>query len=283
MSIEGNVKDVESLKSLRGKIASIPQVDETLTKKGYSADAKVVGDALEERVKKKDVIDNLNSDDKESPLSANQGRQIRKMLEDINLSEAGTVGYNNATSGLTATNMQTAIDEVVELTNSALPKSGGMVDGVLHVRSANNGYASLHKNNTESTDYGLKVVDRTKDNKNAYMTIRALTDELTFTNTKGETEAILHEGNKPFGSYEGNGNANERVIDTKGIGRLILVYNPNYFSFVFPEGAFVIKTSDKSFDFFPSTKAYYLNGKLTLNLTNDALNKTGETYYYQAV
>ncbi len=280
MSIEGRANENNSLLNLKGKINAIPPLDDTLTKERHSAEAKAVGEALKEKVSKSDIVDDLTSDAKDKTLSANQGKELLKMIGDIKLSEAGTVGYDNATSGLSSTNMQSAIDEVV---NKTLPKSGGMVEGVVHVRSANNGYASLHKNNTATTDYGMKVVDRTKDNKNAYITVRAMTDEFSFTDSNGKTSKVLHEGNKPFGSYEGNGSAEEVIIDTNGVGRLMLVYNSSYFSFVTPEGALVVDLAERTFDWFVSTKVYYLNGVLGLHLSNDAFNKKGETYYYQAI
>lgn len=283
MSVEGNAKENNSLQKLKGRINNVPQLDNTLTKQGHGADAKAVGDALEERVRTSDIVDDLTSDAKDRPLSANQGTVLKKMIGDINLSEAGTVGYDNASSGLVSTNMQSAIDEVANISKSALPKTGGMIDGTVSVRNAENGHGSLTKNNSATEDYGTHVMDVTKDGKSAKVNVSAKLDMLTFVDTKGNINDIFHEGNKPFGSYVGNGSANERIIDTKGIGRLIVVYNPNYFSFVFPEGALVIKTSEKTIDFFPSTKVYYLNGKLGLYLTNDAFNKAGETYYYQAI
>jgi hypothetical protein len=283
MSIEGNARENTSLQELRGKVQSIPQTDETLSLRGYSADAKAVGDALAEKTNKKDIIDNLSSDATDRPLSAYQGAVLKKMIGDVNLSEAGTVGYDNASSGLSATNMQSAIDEVAETSKNALPKTGGMIEGTLQVRNADNGHGVVAKNNSATTDYGTYVADVTKGGKSAKVSVSAELNLLTFTDTDGQIRDIFHEGNKPFGSYTGNGSANEREIDTKGLGRLIMVYNTNFFSLVFPEGALVIKTSDKSIDFFPSTKVYYLNGKLGLNLSNEAFNKSGETYYYQAI
>ncbi|MBE5880383.1 MAG: hypothetical protein E7288_10495 [Lachnospiraceae bacterium] len=83
MSIEGNATNTESLKALRGTITSIPQVDTTLTKKGHSADAKATGTALNERVKKTDIVDDLNTDEAEKPLSARQGKIIKTQLDEI--------------------------------------------------------------------------------------------------------------------------------------------------------------------------------------------------------
>lgn len=44
METTGNVNSSRS--QLQGEVAKLPKIDATLTKGGYSADAKVVGDAL---------------------------------------------------------------------------------------------------------------------------------------------------------------------------------------------------------------------------------------------
>ena len=46
MSVEGNVETNQSMNKLTGKITEIPQVDDTLTKEGKSADAKKTGEEL---------------------------------------------------------------------------------------------------------------------------------------------------------------------------------------------------------------------------------------------
>lgn len=48
---------------------------------------------------------------------------------ELSLPDAGDVPYSNATSGLTATDVQVAIDEVAALADDALPKAGGTVTG----------------------------------------------------------------------------------------------------------------------------------------------------------
>lgn len=284
MAVEGKAKSNESWKNLRGKIYSIPQTDETLTKAGWSADAKIVGDAFKERIKYTDIIDNMITDNPDKPASARQVFLIGKQLASINLSEAGTVGYSNANSGLNASNMQGAIDEVAEKVKNSVSKTGdSMIEGTLHVRSANNGYGSFNKNNSNTEDYGTQIFDRSASGKSAFLTVCGLLDSFTFTGNDGQVRNVLHEGNKPFGSYVGNGIENERVIDTRGIGRLILVYNPYHFSFVTPEGALVIKLTTGAVSWIDSKKSFYLNGKLTLHTANVAFNEVDTTYNYQVL
>jgi hypothetical protein len=256
---------------LKGKVVYIPEVDKTLTKDGYSADAKVTGDRL------------------------NAFSEVLDELKIQSGSIASGVYYNNETSELSSNDVQGAIDELVfslrnmssgvtDLLVDALRKSeGGMIEGTLMVRNADNGYGSLMKNNSATADYGTQFSDVTKDGKVAKATVNASANLFTFVDTEGNIRDIHHEGNKQFGNYSGNGSATERVINTQSIGRLIIVYNAEYFSFVTPQGAWCRNLVEGTDRWIESTKAMYLNGKLTLALTNDALNKNGTTYHYQAI
>lgn len=300
--MDGTLENNQALNELKGKIVRIPRVDDTLSREGYAADAKKTGDALNEKVKKTDVVDNLTTDDPEKPLSARQGTVIKKQLDDIKLSEAGAVGYNNGTSGLEATNMQSAIDEVASKVktqggyiddlalamdafeeNYLSKNGGGMVKGPIHLQSANNGYASLHKNNSDTTDYGLKVVDRSKDNKNAYITICAAKGEFSYTNSNGVTSNIHTEESKPFTEYKGNGSATPRTIATKGIGRLALVYCSTHQALVSPKGADVTDLTTGEKKWIDSGKVSFLNGNLNIATSNAAFNTANETYYVQVL
>ena len=285
MSILGDVKDIESLRNLRGKIRNIPQTDETLTKKGYSADAKVVGDALKERIKITDIIDDLTSDDPKKVASARTVFLLAKQIASITLSEAGTVGYDNTNSGLNAVNMQGVGDELAEMVKNSVSKKGNsMIEGgALQVRNVDNGYGTFSKNNSVAEDYGTQVMDIASDGKTAKVNVSAKLNLMTFVDNAGNIRDVFHEGNKPFGSYVGNGIDNEKNIETKGIGRLILVYNQKHFSFVTPEGALVVKLATGAVSWIDGAKAYFLNGVLSLHTTNAAFNEVDATYHYQVI
>lgn len=89
---------------------------------------------------------------------------------------------------------------------------------------------------------------------------------------------ILHIGNKPSGSYTGNGSAAARTVATGGIGKCCMVYGgTNEMAYVTPLGAFyssggiVLFTADVTFDG-------------TLHISSDAIiNTTGIVYNYQVL
>ena len=80
MSILGNV---EEAKSLNGKIHQIPKTDDTLTKSGYSADAKVTGDALTRKINYTDIVDNCTTNTDKKPLSAKQGVELQRQIDEL--------------------------------------------------------------------------------------------------------------------------------------------------------------------------------------------------------
>lgn len=82
MSVSGNISSEET-KVLRGKIRHVPVIDKTLLKPNQCAEAKATGDALEARVKKVDIVDNLTSDASDKPLSAKQGAELKRMIDEL--------------------------------------------------------------------------------------------------------------------------------------------------------------------------------------------------------
>lgn len=79
MNKTGNIEVVK----IKGKVASIRPVDRSLTKSGCAADAKVTGDALEARVKKVDIADNLETDNPFKVLSASQGVELKRQIDEL--------------------------------------------------------------------------------------------------------------------------------------------------------------------------------------------------------
>ena len=95
--MDGNLENNQTVYNLNGKIEAIPVVDSTLTKSGYSADAKVTGDALKEL---REAVSTLGA-----VAVVSEGAEVTP-------STAASVTYNNTASNLVATNVQGAIDEL---------------------------------------------------------------------------------------------------------------------------------------------------------------------------
>ena len=77
MNIKGNMNP----QKLLGKVKTIRQTDRSLMKSGYAADAKVTGEALEARVKKVDIVNDLETEDSNKPLSAMQGVALKELID----------------------------------------------------------------------------------------------------------------------------------------------------------------------------------------------------------
>lgn len=90
--------------NLKGSIKRIPTIDKTLTRENCCADAKVVGDKFVEHSMR---------------------------IDDIDPHFAENVGYNNTDSGLNATDVQGAIDEVNSEVKASAKRAEKIVTGEL--------------------------------------------------------------------------------------------------------------------------------------------------------
>ena len=79
---------------------------------------------------------------------------------------------------------------------------------------------------------------------------------------------VFHTGNKPSGSYTGNGDATDRTIETGGIGEVIIIYSGN--------GVEIVTRRDRA-------EASFANGTLTIASATNTLSASSVTYYYQVL
>lgn len=95
----------------------------------------------------------------------------------------------------------------------------------------------------------------------------------------GTGNTIHHTGNKPTGTYTGNGSSATRKIETGGIGNMLLVIGAwGYAALVFPEGCIYKEGTDLSAA--NDGIAYFRDGVLTIANTRENFNTNGETYTY---
>lgn len=92
---------------------------------------------------------------------------------------------------------------------------------------------------------------------------------------------VLHTGNKPTGTYTGNGSATSRTIDTGGLGSVCVITSSKANCIVLANGAFYWSSSTTGA--VAAGVCKFTNGVLTLATALDAFNANGITYTYQVL
>mgnify|MGYP006351797327 CR=1 FL=1 len=261
MSLNGNTEEMQR-GNLHGKVVSIPLVDKSLTKSGYSADAKATGDALGKKVNTVDIVDNLNSYVDNKPLSAKQGAELKSRTGDIAPHFAQNVIYDNANSGFTATDVQSVIDETASRLTPI--KSDGAGEVLL----------SLTDRNDNGHERYISISDKTKKPNLADSFKYVENDNGTFV-----VKNIFGEHNKPIASYTGNGTATTRTITTGGIGNCLLIWSDNGIALVTPKKTII--AYDNTIGAIGGCT--FANGSLYVTTTDTRINANNVTYYYQVL
>ena len=91
---------------------------------------------------------------------------------------------------------------------------------------------------------------------------------------------VLHTGNKPSGTYTGNGSATSRTISVDGIGDWIAIKSNNGIAILSNNG---VSSTGSAVAAIPYSAAHFTSGTLTLATTDALLNANGVTYYYQVL
>lgn len=94
-------------------------------------------------------------------------------------------------------------------------------------------------------------------------------------------QVILHTGNKPYNFYTGNGSAEERVIETGGIGSVVAIWSNHASCYVTLAGGFTLYGG--SVIGFESSQVTFANGAIKIKTTHDAFNASGVNYGYQVL
>ena len=124
MSVTGSASSTNNLNVLRGKIASLSPyaLDQTLSVAGSAADAKAVGDALEKKVGFTDIVDNLNTNDPDLPLSAKQGVALKNSIAQVQVLTEEAIGLVQDEARVaknTADSAKTAAEDAQNYANTA--------------------------------------------------------------------------------------------------------------------------------------------------------------------
>lgn len=253
-----------SVKALQGKIVNLPKIDSTLTKEGYTADAKAIGDEI---------------------------AKLNTRFDNIDPHYAENVEYSPEASGITAETVQAALDWIVA---SYLRATGGKITGNLDIEKSS---PAMQLKNTEAGRTGAFAYS---NSANLILSNKLDDDNLVGIWVKPETESpkdylglgtyiggeftnypIFGTYNKPTGKYEGTGSTALFEIETGGIGDVIMVNSGNGFAFVTPRGAVCI--SGENVHGLVSGNAKFVGGVLTLNTDDAVLNKNPGNYYWQVL
>lgn len=94
---------------------------------------------------------------------------------------------------------------------------------------------------------------------------------------------ILHTGNKPTGTYTGNGDAIERTINTGGIGSACIINGGGWFAVVGTYGGVYVNGVQGTVHAIKHAELKFSNGILTIATTNPCVNASTEIYTYQVL
>lgn len=163
----------------------------------------------------------------------------------------------------------------VDLSNF-LPLTGGTIESYLEtmfgIRNTNSDTSSVRVNMAFLVrDVLLGLFGFSADASTPY----------PYVEINGARHKLLHTGNKPTGTYTGNGDATRRTIATGGIGEVCLVYSANGVAIVTNTGTTIIpKSGDASY-----TQDVYLNSAGTIVMASDnvVVNESGATLRYQVL
>lgn len=105
-----------------------------------------------------------------------------------------------------------------------------------------------------------------------------------FRSAENTANTILHTGNKPTGTYTGNGSATERIIAVGGIGSAVVITNnSNYdIAVLYPTAGYIGHKSNV----FTAGSGAYLNANncdITLKTADALLNASGVTYRWRVI
>lgn len=191
------------------------------------------------------------------------------------------------------------VDDAVEAAKKALPKTGGAMSGNISFSGGDpilytttyatstrirlysgrngeyNGGAGLILTNKHATAAAGDFSIYAHDGTNA-ATLRGTPNGIFAWNGNH----ILHTGNKPTGSYTGNGSAASRTIETGGMGDYALVRSQNGLALLSSQGGL---TFDYSTGAVATTAAYCSDGDIKTTTANKFVNENGIAYYYQVL
>ena len=176
------------------------------------------------------------------------------------------------------------IDDGIEKARNAVPLDGSKaMTGTLNVNIREN-IGSFGVDNTNDYAY---IQHSKSDGTAAKLTInptRARYARKADANGAWTSYDLLHTGNKPSGSYTGNGDATARMISTGGIGRIIAIRSGKGAVIVFGgDGSLSVPDSGGISRLASAQAGFDDSGVLTIASDSVMLNENGRKYSYQVL
>ncbi|MBR4419767.1 MAG: hypothetical protein IKT32_02705 [Clostridia bacterium] len=170
----------------------------------------------------------------------------------------------------------------------ALNKAGGTLKGSVSISPTDkctlglvadkNGVTFLSYNNWSKRRFLSIPAESMKTDNPYYDKLQYVDMDTDGNGTVGRYD-ILHTGNKPSGSYTGNGEATERTINTGGLGNCCVVYGgTDHVAYLTPKGTFFHSGGVMAF----TSDVSFTNGVIRIRNAY-IINTANITYNYQVL
>ena len=285
--MEGNTKE---LQNLNGNVHALPTLDSTLSKSGFAAEAAAVGEALKGKLSPGDVVDDLETDDPQKPLSAAQGIALKNLAEKGGAKFAKDVIYDNSDSNLEANDVKYAIDLLVSLIRRCLSSDNDTIEtedirldsGNAGVRGNENGIL-LQALNEAMDEENRRVLALYNWKYQSELRYAATVEDIH--NGMKSVYPLYGQHNKPEGSYVGNGGSEDFTLNTSGCGNVLMITSYSTLAFVTPNVCMVFDGSGKIFSH-SSMDVNLYDGVLWVAKSSQAwqgINEKDVHYWYQVL
>lgn len=175
------------------------------------------------------------------------------------------------------------------MANHVLPLTGGTLSGQLGL------YGGYGQCNADENHVNIAAYNTRHDDKNhrAFQVLNSAHESdlayalriVQVSNGVLDKEAvILSTANKPTGTYIGNGNVAERVINTGGIGSVCMLRSSAaYMGFVTPLGAVMFSMPESQMQYFDASKINFIHGVLSISSESGWINNPDTEFTYQVL
>ena len=163
-----------------------------------------------------------------------------------------------------------------------LPLTGGTLEHDLRVGG---GYAEYQSSNEGAIIGAVKTIGSTVGRRwlALWNESRETRFSLQFGDSQGGSFNVFGSHNKTSGSYTGNGSATKRTVSLTGLGNGLLIMSSQGTVIVTNAGSILVHALGGTVSSLSSSELNYYAGTLTIESTDERVNKAGVTYWYQVL